>query len=418
MKKTLLVLAILAICSPAYAQLGGIGGAMKKAQQAQDTKKKLDDLNFTDDEEQTIGADVSAKIRAALRRRAGSGRAQVRHARRARRWPKQSDRPDLPWTFIVLDTDGVNAFASPGGFVHITRGALGLIKNEAELAGVLGHEIGHVVRKHTINAHPEEQAVKMGTSAASDRVALPVNRRQRRLRHRARERFDRGDELDADRLGVELPQKAGYAARGARRRSCTRLDERNKDQAEKNGLFASHPETKERIDKIAALAASGQDHRDGGGTLQANIKYRAGAHHRDRRGRRRRLGPHRLLEAGRQEGRAQEEGFRPGRPEADRRAGKTEHAGVGVGRRPRSRRRSRRQRRQQPGIVKTSGDGGGTGRRSSRGIVKSASTSDARDRQEGAQRSSVDVAANLRLSTVPTSIAAVTYRRECPSRLP
>jgi len=50
---------------------------------------------------------------------------------------QQSDRPKLAWTFIVLDTDGVNAFASPGGFVHITRGALGLISNEAELAAVL-----------------------------------------------------------------------------------------------------------------------------------------------------------------------------------------------------------------------------------------------------------------------------------------
>ena len=65
---------------------------------------------------------------------------------------KQSERPNLPWTFIVLDTDGVNAFAAPGGFVHITRGALGLVKNEAELAAVLGHEIGHVAHKHAINA--------------------------------------------------------------------------------------------------------------------------------------------------------------------------------------------------------------------------------------------------------------------------
>ena len=60
---------------------------------------------------------------------------------------KQSERPGLNWTFIVLDTDGVNAFASPGGLVHITRGALALAKNEAEVAGVLGHEIGHVVQQ-------------------------------------------------------------------------------------------------------------------------------------------------------------------------------------------------------------------------------------------------------------------------------
>ena len=64
----------------------------------------------------------------------------------------ESSRPKLPWTFIVLDTDGVNAFAAPGGYVHITRGALALIKNEAELADVLGHEITHVTEKHAITA--------------------------------------------------------------------------------------------------------------------------------------------------------------------------------------------------------------------------------------------------------------------------
>ena len=63
-----------------------------------------------------------------------------------------STRPNLSWTFVVLDTDGVNAFAAPGGFVHVTRGALALIQNESELANVLGHEIGHITIKHTIKA--------------------------------------------------------------------------------------------------------------------------------------------------------------------------------------------------------------------------------------------------------------------------
>ena len=63
-----------------------------------------------------------------------------------------SSRPNLPWTFIVLDTDGVNAFAAPGGFIHITRGALGAARHEAELAGVLAHEITHVTEKHTVKA--------------------------------------------------------------------------------------------------------------------------------------------------------------------------------------------------------------------------------------------------------------------------
>src|SRR5262249_10579305 len=78
---------------------------------------------------------------------------------------RQSERPDLNWTFIVLDTDGVNAFASPGGLVHVTRGALALAKNEAEVAAVIGHEIGHIAHKHTVNAIKKGKAVQLGSGA-------------------------------------------------------------------------------------------------------------------------------------------------------------------------------------------------------------------------------------------------------------
>src|SRR5947207_9267920 len=134
--KTVILMAALAISAPAYAQLGGM---IKKAQDVQEKKQQFDDINITEQEELQIGADVSAKVRqrfgvvqdAAVTKYVtlvGTNLAQ------------QTERPKLPWTFIVLDTDGVNAFAAPGGFVHITRGALALIKTEAELAGVLAHE--------------------------------------------------------------------------------------------------------------------------------------------------------------------------------------------------------------------------------------------------------------------------------------
>ena len=80
---------------------------------------------------------------------------------------QSSSRPNLPWTFVVLDTDGVNAFAAPGGYVHITRGALALIQNEAELADVLGHEISHVTEKHTINAIQESERRERRRAAAT-----------------------------------------------------------------------------------------------------------------------------------------------------------------------------------------------------------------------------------------------------------
>ena len=254
MKKTVLLLTLLAFSSPAFAQLGGLGGAVKRAQQVQDTKKKIDDLTFTEEEERTIGLDVSTKVR----QRFGVVQDPAIHkyvTLVGTTLTSASERPELAWTFIVLDTDGVNAFASPGGFVHITRGALGLIQNEAELAGVLGHEIGHVTRKHTINALRKNSAVKLGTSVASDRSAFLANVGNAVYNNVLENAYDRGDELDADKVGVDLPQKAGYdgKALGA---FLQRLSDRNKDQAEKNGLFASHPETTDRIGKINGLAAA------------------------------------------------------------------------------------------------------------------------------------------------------------------
>ncbi len=162
MRTVIPAVVFVALCSPAYAQLGGL---LKKAQEiGEQQKKKLDDLMVSAEEERQIGEEVSAKIRQrfGVVQDAGVHKYVTLVGTLVAR---QSERPALPWTFIVLDTDGVNAFASPGGIVHITRGALGLIRNEAELAGVLAHEIGHVAHKHTVNAIQKSNAVKMGTSA-------------------------------------------------------------------------------------------------------------------------------------------------------------------------------------------------------------------------------------------------------------
>src|SRR6185295_8471915 len=114
--------------------------------QAQQRKAQFDDLNITEEEEIKLGTDVSMKIR----QRFGVVQDAAVHkyvTLVGTVLTEQTTRPKLPWSFIVLDTDGVNAFAAPGGFVHITRGALALIKSESELAGVLGHEISHVTQK-------------------------------------------------------------------------------------------------------------------------------------------------------------------------------------------------------------------------------------------------------------------------------
>ena len=250
--KSVIVVAMLAAASPAYAQFGGI---INKAQKAQEQKQKFDDLNVTEDEEIKIGADVSLKIR----QRFGVVQDPAVHkyvTLVGTLVAMQTERPKLPWTFIVLDTDGVNAFASPGGFVHITRGALGLIKNEAELAAVLGHEMTHVAHKHTVNAIRKGKAVEIGTSETLSNRGLFLDRLANKAYEMVLENsFDRGDELDADTGSIALSQKLGYVP-GSLADFLTRLDERNKDQAQQNGLFASHPATKERIEKVRKAAAA------------------------------------------------------------------------------------------------------------------------------------------------------------------
>src|SRR5580765_6593843 len=267
MKNVILVAALWALAVPAHAQFGGIDGLKK----IQDAKKKFDDLNVTEEEERKIGQDVSAKIR----QRFGVVQNVPVHkyvTLVGLTLARQSERPGLPWTFVVLDTDGVNAFASPGGIVHITRGALALARNEAELAGVLGHEIGHVAHKHTVNAIKKSNAVKMGSEAASARSSFLSGYANKAYEMVLENNFDRGDELDADKVGVDLAQKAGYKA-ASLGDFLERLDERNKNQAEKNGLFASHPETKERIDKIRKQASASSGSAVVEPRFKSNVKY-------------------------------------------------------------------------------------------------------------------------------------------------
>jgi beta-barrel assembly-enhancing protease len=271
MKQSILVVAMLALSVPASAQFGGLGTGLKRVQQAKEAKDKFDDLNVTEAEERKIGEEVSLKVRD----RFGVVQDPAIHkyvTLVGTLLARQSERPNLAWSFIVLDTDGVNAFASPGGIVHITRGALGLIHSEAELAGVLAHEIGHVAHKHTVNAIRKNKAVQLGTNETlSDRGPFLDKIANKAYEMVLENKFDRGDEMDADKEGVALTQKLGYAP-GALGEFLARLDERNKDQPASNGLFASHPETKERIDTIRKLAGANT------GALvearyKANVKY-------------------------------------------------------------------------------------------------------------------------------------------------
>lgn len=214
-----------------------LGGVLKRAQQFRE-------LQVTEAEEIQLGAAVSEKVRNRY------GVAQDKAVHRyvslvGQILVQKSSRPNLRFTFIVLDTDGVNAFAAPGGFVHITRGALGLMQNEAELAGVLGHEIEHVTQKHTIKAMQKGKMVQMTADETLSNPAV-FGKLVDKTTELVMAGFGRNEELASDKDGLSLANAAGYAPEGLGT-FLTRLKERNSRATEKQGLFASHPEMDERL---------------------------------------------------------------------------------------------------------------------------------------------------------------------------
>ncbi len=254
MKSAAFVLAAVLTAAPAHAQLGGL---MRKAEKVNDAKNKYDDLNITDQEERQLGEQVSMNLRAKY------GVYQDKDVTKyvsllGGVLAQQSTRPDLAWTFIVLDTDGVNAFAAPGGLIHVTRGLLGLTKNEAELAGVLSHEITHVTVKHTVRAIQKSKGISMGANEAgggSMKNAIVAKMAEKAYHLVLDGEFSREDENEADRIGLALANKVGYAPSGLVD-VLKNLDARNAGREDRNGLFASHPATKDRIAKLEQQIAT------------------------------------------------------------------------------------------------------------------------------------------------------------------
>src|SRR5256886_2764079 len=126
-----------------------------------------------------------------------------------------SERPNLPWTFRVVDDPAVNAFAIPGGFVYVTRGILSHMTNEAQLATVMGHEIGHVTARHTAHQMSREQVANLGLavgSIASSRIARYAGLASQALGVLFL-KFSRDNENQADELGVRYSSRANYDSR-------------------------------------------------------------------------------------------------------------------------------------------------------------------------------------------------------------
>lgn len=126
-----------------------------------------------------------------------------------------SERPNLPWTFRVVDEPVVNAFAIPGGHIYVTRGILAHLNSEAELAGVVGHEIGHVTARHSVSQMSKQQLAQVGLAIGS--IASPDFERYAGLASAGLGvlflKFSRDAESQADHLGLRYMRRAHYDAR-------------------------------------------------------------------------------------------------------------------------------------------------------------------------------------------------------------
>ncbi|MBI4475372.1 MAG: M48 family metalloprotease [Acidobacteria bacterium] len=170
-----------------------------------------------------------------------------------------SHRPNLQWHFTVVDSPVVNAFALPGGYIYFTRGILAYLGNEAELAGVMGHEIGHVTARHSVRQMTRAQLAQFGLGAAS--ILSPTFGQFGGLAESSLGllflRFGRDDERESDSIGVEYAANANYDPREVSNffEVLGRMAQAQ-DRETIPGWLSTHPDPPERV---KATLAAGQE---------------------------------------------------------------------------------------------------------------------------------------------------------------
>jgi predicted Zn-dependent protease len=183
---------------------------------AAETVKKVQKANADVNEPQeiTLGEGIASNLLGAAPLL--DNPAIQQYVNRVGRWlALQTERPNLPWQFGVLDDNDVNAFAAPGGYVFITKGLLAQMNSEAELAGVLAHEISHVLRKHHLQALKKGAQTELLSDLANDALKnTGSDPRLAKLVSAGTEVYARGldknDEFEADRMGVVIAARGGY----------------------------------------------------------------------------------------------------------------------------------------------------------------------------------------------------------------
>jgi predicted Zn-dependent protease len=193
---------------------------------------------------------------------------------------KQSHRANIPWTFTVLDSPEINAFALPGGYVYITRGILAYMESEADMAGVIGHEIGHVTARHGAQRATRQQTAGLGVLAATVLGAVLESKAgmsgsTEMLGQMAQgvaagyvAKYSREQELQADSLGAEYLARSSYDPRNMidvirvlKLQEAFAIDEaraEGRPAPEGANWLSSHPSNDQRLQAIGQNAAKYQ----------------------------------------------------------------------------------------------------------------------------------------------------------------
>ena len=175
---------------------------------------------------------------------------------------RQSDLPNLNYTFTVLDSDVINAFALPGGYVYISRGLLALANTEAELAGVLAHEIGHVTARHSAQRYSSSVVAGLGTALLGAVVGGSAAQLGQQGAAIYLQGYSRDQEFEADMLGVRYLARTGYETASmasflASLKAYSELEARTSglpDPASRYNILSTHPRTGDRV--VAATKAA------------------------------------------------------------------------------------------------------------------------------------------------------------------
>ncbi len=224
------------------------------------------------EEEITIGREVTGSILGAAP--LVKDDALQQYVNKVGRWvASQSERADLPWKFGVIDSADINAFAAPGGYVLITKGLYVNLQNEAQLAGVLGHEIAHVVKKHQLKVMQKHQLLSAGTDWIKEKFGKKNKLAEKAIGTGAEisaRGLDKDAEFEADRMGMILAARAGYEVYGLSEVLQTMGQIKPGDDSVAL-LFKTHPAPDERLAKLGDAAGSQLDNLKPGKTLENRL---------------------------------------------------------------------------------------------------------------------------------------------------